>query len=242
MQDFLLSNKVCPICQNPLTLFMKWSSHDLVINKLFKGYETKDNTYQFKEYIAAAPIAENNFHSSDEMLRNVKVLMILKFINNECNFQFNSLIAEKMAKEQEELFFYYICNPAGIKPDNMINIYEACYYRATPLMKFIEGDSSLLKIKQLDEKYNVINSLETFTIKDETTDSELKKIYIVYLNYLDEKLSFYYYTATAEQEASEHYNPNIFVGEIPIPKNGLNLDLNARDKLISRMDSWILMS
>lgn len=240
MQDFLSFNKTCPICQNPLTLFMKWSSYDLSINKLFQAHQMDSNKYQFQEYILDSSIENSTI--SNRIFKNTKISMILELINNECNFKFNSLIVEKLAKEQEELFFYYLCKPRGIKEENIVNIYESCYYRATPFMKFVSNETSLLKIKQLDDQNANINGLECFAIKDQTTNPEMKKIYIVYLNYLDKKLSLFYYTAAPEQEASENYDPNTFVKEIPLPQNRLNLDINARDKLISRMDSWILMS
>lgn len=236
MKDFLDFNDKCPICQEPLTLYMQWSS-DLMseVNKLFDSVKHNDH-YQFSEH---SKNTKQLGLFGQEVDKKGSLSMMLN--KNTCEVKFNSLSTEKMAKEQDDIYFYFLCNPAGIEytgSDYQINNYKGCYYRATPFIKF-EKENNKLMVKYPATPI-LINRNESFALKSKIND--LEKVYILDLNNEEDKTTLWHYSVTDEQLTDDMFEVNVFEKEMPLMKNRPDVDEDNREKLFQRLDGWILMS
>lgn len=236
IKDFLHFNKNCPLCQNPLSLYMQWSTS----NKLFISSNNNVGIYKFEEH------SSNDRQLNLKFDNNIKISMILEENENDYKIYFNSFNAERKAKEQEIIYFYYLCNPGGIKVmdpnytggelDYEINIYEGCYYRSSPFIKF-KYDNNKFKFSSYS---TLLNRDESFVIKSKI--NSLEKIYIISLNYEEDKTIFWYYTVSDDQKEQENYEPNIFEKEMPLLNVRPNFDPKNRENLLNRFDNWIMYS
>ena len=59
-------------------------------------------------------------------------------------------------------------------------------------------------------------------------------------DYENNKTKFWYYAANATQRDDEYYEPNLFEKEIPLLET--RPDFENKDKFISRMENWVLLS
>lgn len=230
LHQFLQFNKKCPICQNPLTLYLQ-----LLGSTCCKAAKisNKSNTewYNFTQ-----------FKLKHENLENEHITLFAN--QDESEFRFSS---NEMATEAKkcQMYFFYLCNENGIKDlhaDYEINIYKSCYWRSTPILEFKKFEENthwkLTAVNPDDEKF--INADEVFSFKKNS--DALEKVYILDLNYIDQATDFMYYTISAEQKNDDLYEPKIFDKRMPMIGTRPDFSLEHRDKLIDRFDAWILVS
>jgi hypothetical protein len=70
----------------------------------------------------------------------------------------------------------------------------------------------------------------------------LEKVYLVNLDHENSHTQLWHYSVTDEQKKQEHFKPNVFDKKMPLLTVRPKLDLEEREKLITRFDNWILMS
>jgi hypothetical protein len=84
------------------------------------------------------------------------------------------------------------------------------------------------------------NKDEAFSFK--TSNKNIDKIYMLNLDYEEKRTTLFYYTATSEERVKKTFKAKIFKKDLPLLKTRPKLDWEDRESLLSRFDSWILMS
>jgi hypothetical protein len=229
LKDFLTFNSNCPICNNPLTLYMQWTRSDLFKGKAFK----EAGTYLFEPYGDPKKCGKDDY--------------LTMSVKGDIKFNFSSSKIKEEAK-RNHIYFYFICKEEGIKKeswgDYKINMYKGCYYRSTPMMEFSRDNDSENKSWNLvllnKEHSKLIQKHESYAFKNATP--ELEKVYMLDLDWEKEETTLMYYAVTPEQKKIKGFNPNIFDKKMPLLKNRPKVGPENREKLLSRFDSWIIMS
>jgi hypothetical protein len=167
--------------------------------------------------------------------------MLLKKDGDNYVANFNTLSAQKMAKDQKSLYFYYLCNPRAISDlgyDHQIDIYYGCYYRSTPLIKLDEYESKQQLLVKYIQDNGIINRDEYYVVKNKT--GNLEKVYVIVLDNEEKKTVFHHYTVTDEEASKEDFEPKLLEREMPLLNNRINFE--DKERLFNRLDSWVIMS
>jgi len=245
MKDFLNFNQHCPICKEPLTLYMQWTGSQIdYVKKLFVSSRLDNKVIMFEEHAVFKNKSNSGFGTDygDKKKKLPEIVMLLKEEGNNYIASFNTLSTAKMAKEQDSVYFYYLCNPRAINDlgyDHQIDIYYGCYYRSTPLIQLSEDKS---KPQQLLVKYiqdnEIINKDEYYVVKNKIGD--LEKVYLIVLDNEEKKTIFHHYAVTDAEAAQENFEPKLLEREMPLLNTRINFE--DREKLINRLESWIIFS
>lgn len=230
--DFLHFNDRCPICDEPLTLYMQW------INSIcWKGVPIENNLYRFNSFIG---IKDNN-----KKLENEYVLLW----DNGPTFKIEMSSSEtRREAETHSIYFFYLCNSAGFKVktwgDYEISLYRGCYYRSTPLMEFYKSDERKSKDRFLKlinpDNQELINKDESYSFKD--IHDGYEKVYMINLDYEDKKTTLWHYSTTTKEREAHDFSPKLFNKDIPLLTTRIKAGLEDREKLLSKLNGWILMS
>lgn len=232
LKEFLDFNSNCPICGEPLHLYMQWTH-----SYIFKASRVEPDSYMFEP---SNDIFKNDGTDDDSY-------MMLSVADNVVSSAFSNskLLAEA---KKHHIYFYFICNPAGIKKeswgDYKINLYKGCYYRATPLMELQRDEDSEIKKWNLNllEKDNqdLIQKHESYSFKTRIKNNE--RVYMLDLDWEKKETSLWFYSVTEEEKKIKGFKPNIFEKKMPLLKNRPKVDLENRQRLLDRFDGWIIMS
>lgn len=232
LNNFLHFNHSCPICGEPLHLYMSWVPNQYN-GVMFKAEKVRSfNPFSKTDRYKFVPTEQGFKHPKVDGEH-----MILVDHGDEFEIDFSSNSIRDEAKKYS-IYFFFICNPDGINHrgsgDHEINLYKGCYTRSTPFMELKDNRlrTSIEEFSQLTHK------AESFIIKH--CVPPLQKIYALSLDYEDKKTTLMHYAVTEEQEKMITFEPNIFEKEMPLLSHRPNLE--DKEKLISRFDSWILMS
>jgi len=230
------SNCLCPSCGEPLKLYMQLRNS--VCFKAQFPLKEEDTEIVFKQ-----------FKCKDDQIGDGDI----KYVLNESKLiTDNKQIENLLIKSQ--FFFFFICNEMGFncKPsygnkanikeydDYNIVIYDACYYRASLFFTCNKKNNNLIFRPAVEENKKLINEEETFCFRK--TKDDVEKIYFLTLDYLNDKTKFFHYTCNEDQQQDSNYQPNVFEKILPVLKRRPKFDLDNRDQLLSRLDSWILLS
>lgn len=234
LSRFLHYNHHCPICNEPLTLYMQWVS-----SICFKGTQVESNLYQFK------PFKGTNKDMQTDDLWMEHVLLLDKGDDIETQMSSNKLMGES---KKFQIYFFYLCNPGGFKDkswgDYEINLYRGCYYRSTPFLEYQRNDDQEGKKWTLEvtnpEQQELINKDESFSVKHRT--EALERVYMLNLDYERKETTLWHYSATEEDRKKDNFKPKLFEKQMPLLKNPPKVGLEDREKLLDRFDSWIIMS
>lgn len=228
--DFITSDRRCPVCDNPLTLCLQ-----LTDDTLFLGSQNNDGQFLFQPFRNI-----KNKREDDTVLLTVGVDDIdLAMSSNH--------ISELFGKSK--FFFYYVCNLNGFsstdKTDAALSHYDACYYKSSPIMTIAKEvtseDTIIWKIKpEKETSVDLVIASEQYAFKKK--NQELEKVYLVSLDFEDKKTLFWHYAFTPEQEAMADYEPKLFEKTYPLPAHGFKMEMENRENLFSKFESWILMS
>lgn len=230
LTDFLNYNHSCPLCGEPLNLYMQWVGNYRANGVLFSG-QVKDNIIQFIPNITC---------QTDEYLKREAVLLELgSEINSD--FSHNELLERS---KRTQIYFFFLCNPKGIKYKDdgkwKVSLYKGCYYRSTPFFEYKLEDKSF-KLRPTSEPAPMLaNKDESFSIN--TYNEGLEKVYMMQLDYELNKTVIYHYSITDEQKQIKGFEPNTFEKDLPLLKNRPDLSQENRQKLVDRFNNWILMS
>jgi hypothetical protein len=231
LYDFFNFNRYCPVCEEPLHVYLKWDH-----GALFKGKTIKQNFVRFEPYKLYKRF---NFESN------------LDYIDVSCTpSSFDAVLSSsKIGSEAKKhlMFFFFLCNPDSFKDkgdwDYELNMYKACYFRRSQTLEFKKEENQKKKRWYLDfsDKSQIkINSDEHFVFKSFSEDVE--KLYFLSLDAEQDKTILQHYIINAEHREQSYFNPKIFKKELPYLENRPNFDLRNREKLIDKFENWILMS
>ena len=230
LSEFLHFNNECPVCGEPLKLYFSvmdgplWKASLKLPNILkFEQIKCKDNKLSDKEFFL---IIDNE---------------------TDCQLEFSNHDIFNIAQKWNG-FFFKLCNEHAIEEDSSISYsidpYKACYYRSTPFMDFqlVENDNWELRLAR-GTSASFDNSMRDevciFKVQQDNGD---EKLYILNIDYENQATVLRFCKTTAEQRSTEDFEPKMFKKDLPLLSVRPNFDLADRDKLINRLDSWILMS
>jgi len=212
--EFFNYNSICPICNNPLTLYLQW------VDSFSFKCKQKDNVLKFNLYLDFDP----NKNTTNDYL-------LLDKNNLHLTFSSNSMLHEA---ERFFSYFFYLCNPFSVNKvsygTNQINVYKACYYRVSPVLEII---NDTFKVVNPDHQ-NLVNKEESFSLSKFDNDKE--KIFIVSSNFENNKLTFWHYILNQKNKSS------LLKKEIPLPPFNLDLSLHNRNNLIKRLEGWVTLA
>ena len=228
LKEFVNFNTHCPLCKNPLKLYLQ-----LFDSMCFEAEKIDDSKYKFTQ-----AYCKDELFSSDEFI-------IIDINRPESLIVSSSKLENKILKSQ--IYFFYLCNDAGIniisdsynnKSDYEINLYYGCYYRSTPVFEFRKNKNKYYIYNVNEQADSLINYDENFSISRFVNNVE--KIYVVNINYEQNKTVLWHYSCDEEQAKDKSYIPDMF--EKTFPKAQLKFDSKNKEKLMDRFDNWILMS
>jgi len=228
LHKFLNFNKRCPICNNPLTLYMQW-----INSTLFVAEDSSSGIYHFTEFKM-----KNLLLDKDEEGDEYKSVTLMDYEDSfDMAFSYPSLFNDA---KKYQIFFFYLCKAQGFynknPAKNEINLAKGCYYRSTPLMEFKKDLTWNLEYL-IPEFSDIVNKDEAFCLK--TRKNSLDQIYMLSRDMETQTTKVWYFTATDEQRVDPKFKPDIFRKELPlIPRPSLD----NQKKLLERINSWIIMS
>lgn len=135
---------------------------------------------------------------------------------------------EKEKVKDWKFCFFYLCQVDSLRQklygdeDYDIDITKACYYRSSPTLQFPCDD--------------IVLGYENFSLHKETNDGE--KVFFASLNYVEEKLGFWYYFIPNSEKENPNFEPPVLEKTFPLPKQW-NFDKN---ELIKKFESWVIMA
>lgn len=231
LHNFLAFNEACPVCGNPLTLYLQWLD-----SVCFKAEKRGPGRYHFEQ-----------FKCTELAIADQYIDLLSRIQHTETRFSSNR-IAE--AAKTHQMYFFFLCNQDGIKTtrsftntkdDYEINIYKSCYWRSTPLMEYKKQDDQRWQLETVNpDEASLVNADEVFSFKKTVGDEE--KVYTLQLGYGEDKTGFMFYSVNEEQKKDNNFEPNIFDKTMPLMGTRPDFSLEHREKLIDRFDSWILVS
>ena len=228
LHKFLTFNKRCPVCDNPLTLYMQW-----IDSTLFIGQEENPSIFHFTELIFRS---DTNLDEHED--KDIKSITLMDYGDKfDVGFSHPSLFNEA---KKYQIYFYFLCKQEGFRSKNLrnyeINLVKGCYYRSTPLMEFKKKEDWKLEYT-VDEFSDLINKDESFCLK--TRKNSLDKFYMLSRDMETQTTKVWYFTATDEQRVDPKFKPDIFQKELPLIRRP---SLENQKKILERINSWIVLS
>jgi hypothetical protein len=227
LSSFLdFNNQKCPVCDNQLSLYLSVWDGPLWKATCNKNYDR----YEF-DYIEFEGPRNPAWSTEDQI-----------FLEGE-KVYFSQYFPHKDKLKTWQLYFFFLCNTQALTNDGQpnINVYDVCYHSTSPVLQF--GDSEKYQLKHINpDHHDLTHADENFSFID-TSHSGIEKVYVLNLDYAIPCTNFWYYTCTAEQKADQNFRPDIFEKwQLPFPPNRFDFSPSNRDKIISKFDSWILLS
>lgn len=228
LHSFLAFNRNCPICNNELGLYWQWTKKS--DSPLFKAIEVEPSTYYFAKYNPA----QRDYSDKDDRS------MTLFDYGNKFNTSFScpSLLTDA---KTHNMYFYYLCSERGFDSKGLhhyeLNLAQGCYYRSSPLMEFQKEDNEW-KLRHVVEEFSGLPYKdECFCLKKRRERED--KFYMLNRDLETETTKIFHHTITDEQRKDPKFRPTIFRKELPlVPRPSFE----DKGKLISRMETWIIMS
>ena len=227
--DFLHFNHDCPVCGEPLTLYMQ-----ILEGALWKARRPYRDIYHFEQ-----------FKCKDDELKKDDFFWIT---DQEESFELDFSSAKAYQKSKTwTMFFFFMCNEDGIEDTPHegygINPYTACYYRSTPFLGFKQNDNKDWRLTLADQLDPIIGSVrdEIFVFKANQNNGN-EKVYVLNTDYEVKNTILRYYTVSPDERKDKEFDPKIFKKDLPLLNVRPNFDLANRSQLIGRFDSWILLS
>lgn len=229
IRDFINFTEKCPICNNDLKLYMSWMSGLL-----------------FKAEIIPKSIFDEATHKFNPIICDDKTLMNdYCLVGNEGQIGFaTSNLIKRILNNQ--VFLFQICNEEGIKENDSHDDYHikmptACYYRSTPFMTLhVSSEHKSYLVEVWENHKPIIVKNETFTFSK--ASKEVNHYYALNMDYTVKESTIWYYSISDEQRNIPNFKPNKFEKILPLLNTRPKFDSENREKLISRFDSWILVS
>ena len=194
----------------------------------------------FNDSIRGRPPIKDSYGEEGKLSVSMSDFILLTEQHDDMHLHFSDKNFERFAKTFQ-VFFYFLCNPAGMKKkwqtDYEIDLYRACYYRSSPFFEMKSGDN--WKLRPINEEHDKIANLhEAFALKE--ADGDKEKVYMVNIDHENDRTRLWHYTVNEEQKKSDYFEANLFEKEMPLVKKAFNFE--NRQKLLDRLSSWVIMS
>ena len=226
LHKFLTFNKRCPICNNPLTLYMQW-----IKAGMYMGNEQEPGGFYFTEF-NIEKMAPKALLIGDEECDYV----YLTDYTDQYEIAFSTPSFFNEAKKYI-MYFFYLCKPQGFRNNFEINLVQGCYYRSTPLMEF-QKVNGVWKLDYKFQEFNdIVNKDESFCLK--SRKEGLDKFYMLNRDLEKQITEMWYFSVTDEQRVDKKFKPEVFFKELPLIQRP---SFENKGKILERIQSWILMS
>lgn len=226
--EFLHFNQDCPVCGEPLTLYMQ-----VLDGTLWKSERANSSQYIFEQ-----------LKLKDEKFKDDYIVLMDHQDDFKIEFSSPSLIQDS---KRWNMLFFFICNQDAINDPKRatyeIEAYIACYYRSSPILEFKKNEDNVWRLGLVDEP----NAPEGI-IRDEVLifkvnqDNGNEKVYMLSVDYQLKNTTLRHYVIPKDERNNIYFDPNVFEMELPLMNIRPNFNLDQREQLISRFDSWIIMS
>jgi hypothetical protein len=223
LSEFINFNRCCPVCKGPLTLYMQW-----IDTALFKGTEIKEKGYQFDKVDNCSSLKTDE-ETSFFMYQDGNSFQI-EFLSDDMNSKLKNGTS----------FFFYVCNNEAIRDqvtDYDINVYKVCYYRSSSFLDYMKKDDAWILE---DKSPGRVNETETLIYK--TQDTILEKTYVLCLDHGQNKTHFWHFCLSPEEKKNPNFEPNTIDREMPLMNTRPKFEIEPKEKIIERFESWVLMS
>jgi hypothetical protein len=247
LSNFLHFNKSCPICGEPLSLYMRWCD-----SVLFKATQANQLSIFFPTKYRMTDKNLVDWKEATRPFGNV----IMDNTSGYPQISFDTSTQDHIHTEAEALkrniFFFYICNSNGIqelkydKNDYQIQLYDACYYRSTPFMEFKKyKDDDGVEWKQINSvvpEHEYLDNLEeAFCFTDR--QNEIEKVYYLKFDYESNTAKLWHYVTNEEQRNQVNFKPKIFESkDLPMSADRPKFGIEDREQLLNKFRNWIVMS
>ena len=227
--DFINFNQQCPVCGEPLTLYMQWANAPCWKATKIEGTTFDNGWYRFDQYCCI-----------DDKYNDQYMDMIINGDDYQFGFSNTGLLH---AAKRYRMYLFYMCNEKGFKSTQngknyQLLPYYACYYRATSMLELHNEDDGW-RFKTINpEHQGLINKHESFTYKQHNDVRE--KVYILDLDYEDAESTFFHFVITTEQKKNKGPKSQVFEKELPLLTKRPNFQ--DHQAMMDRFDSWLLMS
>lgn len=228
LRDFLHFNQACPVCGEPLTLYAQVTD-----GPLFKSMRPAHDLYHFEQ-----------FKCKDEEIKGDDFFWITEQAE-DCDIDFSTAKIYNKSKTWT-MFFFFMCNGDALEDTPYegygINPYVACYYRTSPFLEFKQNEDKNWRLALADEFDPIEGDIrdEIFIFKADSNGNE--KVYILNTDYESKITTLRYYSVSPQERKDKNFDPKIFKKELPLLNVRPNFELDRREHLIDRFNSWILMS
>lgn len=220
VKDFIDFNNQCPICNKTLTLYMQINNSALLKSEL------TNNNYHFTQFL----YKDNRIADNDKI--------ILSYHDNKYRMIASSSIRDIL--KDNKFFLFYLCNEEGFVSefgDYHISLYHGCYHRRSPDLKLEDNI-----VDFCDKSLNKENSDESFCIVTIDDDKNIEKVFGLIFNNETDSTIFYFYSSSKKERAQENFEPKIFEKNMPLLPTRPSFTPEGKEKLIQKMESWIMMS
>jgi hypothetical protein len=121
--------------------------------------------------------------------------------------------------------------------DYHIGLYQGCYHRRSPDLKLenniVEFCDSLVTKENSDESFSIV------TMDD---DKNIEKVFALTLSNETDSTIFYFYSCSKEERMQENFEPKVFEKNMPLLPTRPSFTSEGKERLIQKMESWIMMS
>lgn len=228
--EFLHFNDTCPVCGKELTLYMHTSNFIL-----WKANKIDKDVYQFRPFLL-----KKEFDSFDDYMQLLDFGTSVKtqFSNNKLGLE----------SKTWQLFFFKACGTEAFndnKYDYDINWYDVCYYRSSAWFEFNNNvkDKRKWELELINPDHKELINRDESLIFKKLNSKGTEKVYALNLDYEGKNTKLWCYSTTTEQRLMDDFSPNIFEKDnLPLLHNRPDFTIEARDQLISKLESWIILS
>ena len=225
LKKFLNFNHNCPVCEKPLQTLLSSGKN------LWKSTKI-DDQYHFVR------VCERDKNLSDEDS------FILALAPEGVTITFSTPEIQKVI-QAEHCFCMKLCTSDAVECNSFdydIKLDTTCYFRSSPFFDLVESNNQFGFQVVNSDHAEIVNRDIVFTVSDQNQEG-LERVYLLNVSYEDVKTQLFHWSSTPEQRCQEGFEPNIFVkDDLPLLLEFPNLELSERDRLIDRLNSWVVLS
>lgn len=238
IKEFLESSQTCPVCQKTTTLYLQVGTVALM-----KARPITKNVFEVHTILGKNTNAATLFEHKVIQLVNSSGIVKIRVPENHVGMDYLD----------EDFHLFYLCNDSALnftkyRGDYVVESGKACHFRSSHSFRMGQPDDDGLRHIYPNELAESIKDqlttfkYESYALRDFKEDQEITRVYVVKLDHHKKETHFHYYTFNKEQAKDSGFRPNIFSKTFDIVRDKLDYSAENRDKLLHKLDSWLLIS
>ena len=239
IKEFFESSRTCPVCQKTLTLYLQVGTAALM-----QARPIHKDTFEVHTILGKNPNTKNLFENK-----------VIKLVNSNDHFMKIRVPENHVGMDylDEDFHLFYLCNADALNftkysGDYVVESGKACHFRSSHSFRMSQPDHNGLRniypneLTESIEGTPTLFKYESYALRDFKEDQEMTKVYVVKLDHHKKETHFHYYTFNKEQAKDKGFRPNIFSKTFDVVRDKLDYSSENRDKLLHKLDSWLLIS